>query len=322
MRNPMEGASSAACCSERSPAGERAPSLVELPDDLLPVVLDFLPLLALLSAARTCRTLAALASPRLRRTLRLLHAPFGVSFADLVSRPRLHDRVRVIDPADSRHGRIGRVVTDDCDAQPYRLVFDSTGTLSETYYRELQVALMWRPKRECTLDAPASWLCRLSLPQNMRNAVAASFHDRALGDGNVAALGDAFRGGALHCCRELRLSGNRCSDEAVVALADAFSQGGTPKLTFLSLYNNRIGDVGTVQLAKTLGHGALPQISVRRHAAICFELGAQSARRSPLSTQFPVVQVLLLNNNRIGDAGIVALAEAARCEALRHLPIL
>ena len=61
-------------------------------------------------------------------------------------RPRLWDVVRVLKQTDAHVGQLGKVVQDDRDAQPYRLLIGD-GALSDVFYRPSEVAFHKRGER-------------------------------------------------------------------------------------------------------------------------------------------------------------------------------
>ena len=63
------------------------------------------------------------------------------------TRPVLGDTIAIVKAADPRHGQLAKVVQDDRDAQPYRLLHLKDKTLSDIFYRTRDVELRARGHR-------------------------------------------------------------------------------------------------------------------------------------------------------------------------------
>ena len=134
-------------------------------------------------------------------------------------------------------------------------------------------------------------------------------------DGGLHLLLSCVVGGAFGMLTELRLNVNSIGDPGMEALGC----GGwkLPYVRYLSFSHNRIGDAGTAALAAALGAGALPalqrlwldsnSIADRGFAALSKRGGGGSLTE------------LVLNDNRVGDDGILAFAAGVAAGALPKL---
>ena len=106
----------------------------------------------------------------------------------------------------------------------------------------------------------------------------------------------------------LRLNRNQVGDVGMQALASAVASGAMA-LEWLDLNSNQIGDAGLAALARAItpvsagGSGALASAKVCAYRPRALSWYSRTVHLDPW-------QVVMLDSNRIGDAGISKLASA------------
>ena len=130
----------------------------------------------------------------------------------------------------------------------------------------------------------------------------------------ITAFVEALRGGTS-CLQVLHLQGNRIGDSVASAIAVPLAEVGVHELY---LAKNQIGDIGATSFAHSM-----PGSSIRRMSLLHNSLGDEAAQQFAAALGAnPLVEHLNLSHNRIGDAGLAALANGVQSNSrLRTLDV-
>ena len=160
--------------------------------------------------------------------------------------------------------------------------------------------------------------------KNLLQETALEWAAMRLTDAHMGTFAGLVAGGSAPNIKHLYLPQNGIGDAGVIALASAWQQSAPVALEKVVLTANRIGDAGFSAIAKALASGACARLArlelasnfIGSDGVRAFALGLcggpGSASDSAASTQ-PARQSLTalnLGDNRVGDAGIEALAFA------------
>lgn len=100
----------------------------------------------------------------------------------------------------------------------------------------------------------------------------------------------------------------------IKTFSHAVTSGALPRLVRIFLSHNRIGDVGLTSFSQACRTSRT--LRYLKHLDLChnqiFDEGMKSFASSIASGAFPDLQVLLLDSNGIGDAGLIALSDALK----------
>ena len=113
-------------------------------------------------------------------------------------------------------------------------------------------------------------------------------------------------GSVLPALERLVLEEPAAGPDGVQQLAAGLGARALPAVTCLHITSTHVGDAGASALATALGQGALPRLKnlALINAAIC---DAGLVALAPALRRLPALEVLVLNRNPIGDAGLAAL---------------
>ena len=127
---------------------------------------------------------------------------------------------------------------------------------------------------------------------------------KGLSAANLATLGKL--GSVLPALEELRLIEPTAGPDGVQRLAERLGARALPALTWLNLGGTHVGNAGASALAAALGRGAMPHlIELPLHdAAIC---DAGLVALAPALRRLPLLEILDLGGNPLGDKGLAAL---------------
>jgi Ran GTPase-activating protein (RanGAP) involved in mRNA processing and transport len=144
------------------------------------------------------------------------------------------------------------------------------------------------------------------------------------GDPGAVALFSAIGEANLPKLEMLMVAENAIGDEGAMALGAALAKGAMAKLSQLWLHSNRIGDAGLRALTSamaptTASDNGRPGAA---SSAMAPTTASDNGRPGAASGALAALTILGLADNRIGDAGVVALADACRQGALTELQSL
>ena len=217
--------------------------LTDLPDDVVELLLLWLPLASLLQIACTSSLFVARARPRLETAL-CLHKRFALPKRDLVCG-------KEISLTDQRLGVVGvRQLVDTCKSGG----FLSSCEMLHLSGNDLQ-------------DAGLAALTELFAHSDMTGinllpcCTFLGLHKNEIGNEGLVALSRSLQLGCLKHLKVLLLNMNRFGDVGMAALCTAARAGGAlTHLETLSLSANKIGDRGAASLAVAAAKGHFPAV--------------------------------------------------------------
>ena len=182
----------------------------------------------------------------------------------------------------------------------------------------------------------------------LRDAEELNWRSRDLTADDMATLGMLLRTNGLPSLRWHYLGGNDFGDAGMQALCEGLSRGAAPSLRNLYLSGNKFGPAGAASLAAALGMGAMPRLESLYLGSIPIGSQGVAALAAPLrklpalkqlylgfceitdegaaslvanlgKDDFKALEALLLNDNKITDAGWAKLLTALVSGALPAL---
>jgi len=148
-----------------------------------------------------------------------------------------------------------------------------------------------------------------------------------IGDAGVTALANACAGGAMANLTALHLHGNKITDDGFATLFSLLKKDG--KLSGLTEFSigSGVTDKGMKEFSELLAMGAMAQLQVTWRLTVLIPCLETWRTRSPcLTVSFDVsyvpLQTIVLGGNKIGDAGVTALANACAGGAMASLQTL
>jgi len=191
--------------------------------------------------------------------------------------------------------------------------------------------IRWPPSLSSTQSSSSSYTPTSAATKGASGFVAAAdipprcveldLYDQGLTDAHARSLAAAFVARTNDNLRWMDLTKNDLGPDAGASLGAALPFA--PKLTFLNLNSNRLGPVGAAALAKGLSFGdegapteGSPARTLARIASANNDNNSAPSRSSSSSGAQVVntfnsrLEVLVLNNNAIGDIGAAAIAQA------------